>query len=74
MSDDVEMVDRVLVCLICGDLMNAPNEKQLKIFGHPKCCETMDMVPMDRNHLFKIVKGLDNLKAKLEDEILRGMV
>ena len=71
---DDEMKDPICFCLLCGDTMNAPNERQIEIFGYPKCCEGLDMLKTDRNHLFKIVKGLDNLKAKLEAEILRGMV
>lgn len=68
-----EMVDPILVCLYCGDNMNMPNEKQLKIFGYPNCCEEK-MLQIERNKLFKLVKGLDNLKIKLEQEIIRGLM
>lgn len=73
MSDNNEMVDGIVVCLYCSELMDAPTEKQLKLFGFPNCCG-FDMLKVDRNQVFKIVQGLDNLKAKLEKEILRGMI
>lgn len=68
-----EMVDPIMVCLYCGDTMNVPNEKQIKIFGLPNCCEE-NMLQIERNKLFKLVKGLDQLKVKLEQEILRGVL
>lgn len=67
------MVDPILVCLYCGDTMDMPNEKQIKIFGFPNCCEE-NMLQLERNKLFKLVKGIDQLKAKLEQEILRGIM
>ena len=68
-----EMIDPVMMCIYCGETMDVPNEKQIKIFGFPNCCEE-DMLKIERNKLFKIVKGLDSLKTKLEAEILRGMI
>ena len=68
-----EAKDIVCICVYCGELIESPNAKQIKIFGFPECCEEK-MLLIDRNKLFKIVKGLENLKAKMESEILRGMI
>lgn len=73
MSDNSEMIDAIVVCPYCAELMDAPNQRQLELFGYPNCCD-FPMLKVDRNKLFKMVQGLDNLKAKLEQEILRGMI
>jgi hypothetical protein len=73
-KDENEMVDQVWACLLCGELMENLTPRQLKLFGKPKCCESKMMIPFDRNDLFKIVKGLEVLKTKMEAEIIRGMV
>ena len=73
MSDE-EMVDPILVCIYCGDLMDYPTENQLRIFGGnmPDCCG-LKMLTVERNKLWEIAKGMENLKKKIEEEMLRGI-
>ena len=74
MSENEEnMVDGIRVCLICGELVENPTPRQIEWFGEPKCCEGFLMVPLERNKIFQVVKGLEVLKAKLEAEIVKGI-
>ena len=59
------------VCLGCGDLMDAPSERQIEIFGEPECCE-MPMVKIDRNKIHKIIDGLEKLRENLQREATSG--
>lgn len=67
------MIDPVLICVYCGDLMDYPSEEWIERFGLPPCCE-QDMLQVERNSMFKIIKALDKLKEALEAEILRGQI
>jgi len=67
-----EMIDPVRICIYCGDLMDEPTERQVAVFGMPACC-SYDMLQVERNKLYDIIKGMANLKVKLEQEILKGM-
>lgn len=66
------MIDPVMICIYCGELMESLTEKQMKVFGHPNCCD-LKMLVVERNKLFQIVKGLEVLKAKMEAEIVKGI-
>jgi len=68
-----EMVDKILICIYCGDVMEGLTEEQIKIFGEPTCCE-FSMLPVEREKMHKIVISLDNLKANLEAELLKGVM
>lgn len=70
-----EIIDPILVCPYCGDTMVYPNENQMRFFNNelPKCCEKK-MLVIDKNDLFKVAEGLGKLKAKIEEEIIRGIV
>jgi hypothetical protein len=50
--------------------MNMPNEEQLEIFGYPVCCEH-DMLQVEKNEIYSIIKALDSLKAQLEQELIK---
>ncbi len=65
-------VDKCAICPYCGDFVEYPNEKQIKIFGKPTCCE-YEMVVIDREKLHKIARALDTLKQNIENELLKGV-
>lgn len=69
-----EMVDPVLVCFYCGDVISYPTENQMKFFDNrlPRCCDKT-MATLDRNDLFKVSEGLKKLKEKIDEEIIRGI-
>jgi len=69
------MIDPVLICIYCGDLMNKPTDNQIKVFGSSalECCG-YDMLTIDRNNLHDISKGIDKLKESVNEEIIRGIV
>lgn len=66
------MIDPIRICIYCGDVMDEPTERQIEIFGMPACCN-QDMLKVERNKIYDIIKGMANLKTKLEEEILKGM-
>ena len=66
------MRDWIVFCVYCGDIMNCPDERQQEIFGWPKCCEH-DMIKADKTKIYSIIKALDILKKKLENEIIKGL-
>lgn len=68
-----EMLDPILICIYCGDLMDAPNEKQIEIFGKPTCCD-FDMLRIEREKMHTIMRSLDTLKANIEAEVLKGIL
>lgn len=68
-----EFIDGFAVCLYCGDTMEYPNEKQMKIFGKPICCE-FEMLRIEREKIHVIVRSLDTLKKNLEEEILKNIL
>ena len=74
MNENNDMVDPIIVCLLCGDFMEHPTDRQLELFGWPKCCDELKMVCLERNKIIKIIKGLDNLKIKLEAEMIKGVL
>lgn len=67
------MIDPVLICIYCGDIMDAPTEKQIAIFGQPECCE-MKMLEIERNNLHKVLKGVESLKKNIEHEIVKDQL
>lgn len=69
----MQMLDGIVVCFYCGDVMEAPTKEQIKIFGKPSCCG-YDMVLMEREKIHTVVRTLDKLKKNLEDQILKGMM
>lgn len=69
----MDMLDPLLICIYCGDTMDALTDKQIKIFGKPTCCD-FDMLKVEREKLHTIVRSLDNLKKNLESEILKDVV
>jgi len=68
-----DMLDPVMMCIYCGDVMEAPSEKQIEIFGRPTCCE-FDMLVVEREKIHTIVRSLDNLRKNLETELLKGVM
>ena len=66
------MLDPVLICMYCGDLMDHPGERAIEVFGTPQCCE-FDMLMVERDKLYRIHEGLDELKKKIEEEMIKGM-
>lgn len=64
--------DIFLGCVWCGDIMDMPSEDLLKKFGPTalKCCG-FEMVKLSRENLYKLLKGLDKLKAAVENEITK---
>ena len=66
-----EYEDCLACCLICGETMNYPTIKQMKIFGSPECCEE-EMVPVSKKKLHAVVRGLDKLRANIEESLLEG--
>jgi len=68
-----DFVDGFALCIYCGDIMEYPNERQMKVFGKPICCE-FDMLQIEREKIHLIVRALDNLKKNLEEELLKGIM
>jgi hypothetical protein len=66
-----EYADPIRLCIYCGDVMDEPTERQIEVFGMPTCCD-YDMLKVERNKIYDILKGMTNLKAKLEQEITKG--
>lgn len=62
----------LLCCLYCGDTMDMPSEEMLERFGHMvlDCCD-FEMAKLDKGHLYKILKGIDELKKNIELEITK---
>lgn len=67
------MIDPVLICVYCGDLMDAPTEKQIDVFGFPECCD-YKMLQIERNNLHRVHKGIENLKANIEHELVKDQL
>lgn len=67
------MLDGIVICFYCGDVMDAPTKEQTKIFGKPSCCG-YDMVLMEREKIHTVVRTIDKLKKNLEEQILKGMM
>jgi len=65
--------DTILVCLLCGEITEMPSEAQMKIFKNALTCCESNMIKLDRNKIYKIIKSLDTVKSKLEAEIIKGM-
>jgi hypothetical protein len=65
------ILDGLMICVYCGDTMDALTDEQIKIFGKPSCCD-YDMLTIEREKIHTIVRNLDNLKANLEKEVLEG--
>jgi hypothetical protein len=68
-----EMLDPIIICIYCGDVMEAPNEKQIEVFGKPTCCD-FDMLKIEREKMHTIMRSLDTLKKNIEEEVLKGMM
>jgi len=68
-----DMLDPIVICIYCGDVMEAPNERQREIFGIPTCCE-FEMLSIEREKMHTIVRSIDNLRTNLEAEILKGIL
>ena len=68
-----EMLDPILICLYCGDLMDGLTEKQIEIFGKPTCCE-FDMLTIERERMHTIMRSLDTLRKNIENEVLKGVL
>jgi len=68
-----DMLDPVVICIYCGDVMEAPNERQIEMFGKPICCG-FDMLHVEREKMHTVVRSLDNLRQNLEAEILKGVL
>lgn len=64
----------ILACLYCGDVMPKPSEEQVKMLGESPldCCEHT-MVEIDMNEMYKVVRCMDKLKDKIEEEMLAGL-
>ena len=64
--------DILLVCLLCGDTMDHPSEEIVERFGPAalECCG-FDMPRVNKGDLYKLLKGLDKLKASIEHEITK---
>jgi hypothetical protein len=69
----MQMLDAVRVCLYCGEVMEAPNKEQIKIFGKPICCG-YEMVLVERNKILTVTRSLDKLKANLEKQIIQDLL
>jgi hypothetical protein len=67
------MIDQIAICLICGDVMDAPTKEIQRRFGKAKCCEN-EMVLMDNNKLLHIVRSINTLKKNLETRILEKLI
>lgn len=68
-----EMVDGFLICIYCGDTMDAPTPQQEKIFGKATCCG-YNMLKIERDKMHTIVRAMDKLRSNLESELLKGML
>lgn len=68
-----EFIDPIYICPYCGEVNEPPNEEMATLFGlsEPRCCD-YNMLKVERNHLFDMVKGVEKLKENLESEILKG--
>lgn len=62
----------LLACPYCGDTMDMPSEEMLERFGYSvlECCDH-DMIKLNRNYLYKILKGMEELKKNIEFEITK---
>lgn len=67
------MIDPMMICVYCGDTMDAPTEKQLEVFGEPECCEHK-MLQVERNNLHVLLKGIETLKKNIEHELVKDQL
>jgi len=65
-----EESDDLLGCLYCGDLRDMPGERAIELLGDValKCCGC-DMIILDGCNLYKLLKGIDNLKESVEKKL-----
>lgn len=68
-----EFVDRVFICVYCGDLLSGMTDEQMERFGKPECCD-FNMLPVDREKVHTIVRSLDTLRENLEEELLESIL
>ena len=68
-----KIIDGVMICIYCGDVMEALTKEQIKIFGKLICCD-FDMLKIDGNKIHSIVNSMNALKSNLEKEILKGIM
>ena len=59
-----KFVDKILMCVYCGDLLPGMSEEQIERFGKPECCE-FDMLAIDREKIHTIVRAIDTLRENL---------
>lgn len=64
----------IWACLYCGDTMPKPDPKLVKKLGKKafRCCDH-DMVEVDMNEMYKLIKSLDVLKEKIEAQVIEGL-
>jgi len=67
------MIDPILICMYCGDLMDYPSEEMIERFGIPPCCDN-DMLCIEKNNLHALLKGIEALKANIENEIIKDQL
>lgn len=67
-----DMVDPLVICVYCGEVMNALTPQQEKMFGKPVCCG-YDMLRIEREKIHAVVRAADKLKENLEAEVLKGV-
>ena len=65
--------DGLAICPYCGYTMDALTPEQEKRFGVLMCCER-EMLVIDKDKYYAIVKALDKIKATIEKELLKGMM
>jgi len=65
------VIDPILCCFYCGEILPNLTEKQIKTFGKPECCGEF-MMPIDRNKIHCILKAFNKIKINLEKELVSG--
>ena len=65
-------MDDFLICLCCGEVIEMPSDRAIKILGKKatECCDSQ-MAKIKRSSMHTIVRNLDKIQARLEEEILK---
>lgn len=63
--------DNILICFHCGEIRDMPSEEAVERFGDMilECCDHR-MYQFESNKLYLLVKNMETVKEKLEQQIV----
>ena len=63
------IVDPILACPQCGDVLSYSQEQYEK-WGIPPCCD-YKMLVIERDNIYRLIGGLNKLVENLEKELVK---